>query len=204
MTNGIRINIKEVRIQASARGEADIGKEILRKWLHIAYVSGGIKYNSNLNSMYTLKATFEWSNLDVQLQWSDFKFIPVVNMNSKIRIGFTYNLKLLYLVKGKIEKFVNSKVNSEVPKKIAEAIDTYINPHLQQLKHQMESKDYKDYDIEWTVQNNSVRATVKPKSGNNTPSKITPINDMACVNANIIKVLAWLPLGSKGAAVSCV
>ncbi|KHJ77244.1 hypothetical protein OESDEN_23136 [Oesophagostomum dentatum] len=186
MSNGVRINVKGVQFRASVKARVEIGKNIFGKWIHLPRMTGGITANS------------EKANLDVMLQWDDFKFVPTITMDSKISLSFTSHLKIVNLSRGKLQELVSSKVNSEVPKKIAEAVENHVNPHLQQLKLQMLSKGFGDYDIEWTVQNSSLRVAVKPNplfSGKSTSSKITPIDNMACLNANIITVLAWLPLG---------
>ncbi|KHJ79808.1 hypothetical protein OESDEN_20535, partial [Oesophagostomum dentatum] len=188
MSNGIRINVKDVRFRASVKARVEIGKKIFGKWIRLARMTGDINANS------------EKANLDVKLQWNDFKFVPTIAMDSKISVRFTRHLKIVNLLRSKVQKLVSSKVNSEVPKKIAEAVEKHVNPHLQQLKQQMASKGYKEFDIDWTVQNNSLRVAIKPKRGNNTPSKIIPIDNMVCLNANIISMLNSLPFRSKRAA----
>ncbi|KIH55887.1 hypothetical protein ANCDUO_13945 [Ancylostoma duodenale] len=84
-------------------------------------------------------------------------------MDSNVRVDFTHHLKTLNFLRKKIQKIVTSKVNSEVPKKIIEAIEQQVNPRLQKLKEKMISMGYKEYDVEWTVQNNILRVAVKPK-----------------------------------------
>ncbi|KIH48828.1 hypothetical protein ANCDUO_21099 [Ancylostoma duodenale] len=46
---------------------------------------------------------------------------------------------------------------------LTEAIDRKVNPRLQILKQKMISMGYTEYDIEWTIQNNILRVTVKPE-----------------------------------------
>ncbi|KIH45297.1 hypothetical protein ANCDUO_24664 [Ancylostoma duodenale] len=146
MNNGVHFSIKGAQFGASIKGRLEIGKKI-----RIARMSGEIKAKS------------ESVNLDVKLVWNDFKFIPTVNMDSNVRVDFTHHLKPLKFLRKEIQKIVTSKVNSEVAKKITEAIEQQVNPRLQKLKEKMISMGYKEYDMEWTVQNNILRVVVKPK-----------------------------------------
>ncbi|KHJ89490.1 hypothetical protein OESDEN_10682, partial [Oesophagostomum dentatum] len=97
----------------------------------------------------------------------------------------------------KLQDTVRSKINSEVPKKINEAIEQKVNPRLQKLKQKLISMGYKDYDIEWTVQNNILRAAIKPKSATKEISPVQPIDHMLCVNANVLEVISAVSSRSK-------
>ncbi|KHJ82558.1 hypothetical protein OESDEN_17748 [Oesophagostomum dentatum] len=154
VNNGIKIEIKDIHFAAKAKIKAKIGPTIPGRWFHLANAKG------------TAIVRSEKSRLDVELQWKNFTFIPVVNMNSNIRIAFTENLNLLNLAKNNMASMVNSKINGLVHKKIKEAVKNYANPLLQQLKQQMVSFGYGDYDIEWMVQNSSLGVAVKPNAVN--------------------------------------
>ncbi|KAL6739907.1 hypothetical protein Aduo_013305 [Ancylostoma duodenale] len=194
MNNGVHLSIKGAQFGASIKGRLEIGKKI-----RIARMSGEIKAKS------------ESVNLDVKLVWNDFKFIPTVNMDSNVRVDFTHHLKPLKFLRKEIQKIVTSKVNSGVAKKITEAIEQQVNPRLQKLKEKMISMGYKEYDMEWTVQNNILRVVVKPKSGSGVVSPVVPIDHMFCVNANMVAVMdSFIQLrlkrgaGPKGIDFTCV
>ncbi|RCN30557.1 hypothetical protein ANCCAN_23674 [Ancylostoma caninum] len=53
----------------------------------------------------------------------------------------------------------------------------------------MISMGYTEYDIEWTIQNNILRVTVKPKSLNGVVTPVQPIDTMLCVNADVLEVM---------------
>ncbi|KAL6739906.1 hypothetical protein Aduo_013304 [Ancylostoma duodenale] len=190
MNNGVHLSMKDVQFGASVKGRVDIGKKVLKKWVRIARMSGEIKAKSAS------------ANLDVVLAWNDFKFIPTVNMDSNVRVDFTHHLERLNFLRSRIQKMVTSKVNSEVPKKIVEAIEQQVNPRLQKLKEKMISMGYTQYDIEWTVQNNILRVALKPKSGSGVVSPVVPIDHMLCVNANMLAVMDAFHLRLKRSAVA--
>ncbi|EYC08969.1 hypothetical protein Y032_0063g3460 [Ancylostoma ceylanicum] len=191
MNNGVHLSMKGVQFGASIKGRVELGKKVLGKWVRIARMSGEIKAKS------------ESVNLDVVLAWNDFKFVPTVNMDSNVRVDFTHHLRNLNFLRSRIQKMVTSKVNSEVPKKIIEAVEQQVNPRLQKLKEKMISMGYTQYDIEWIVQNNILRVAVKPKSGSGVVSPVVPIDHMLCVNANMMAVMdSFIQLRVKRAAVT--
>ncbi|KHJ84377.1 hypothetical protein OESDEN_15911 [Oesophagostomum dentatum] len=151
MNNGVHLSMKNVQFGARTNGRVEIGKKVFGKWVRIARMSGEIK------------AKTEGANLDIKLTWNDFKFVPTVTMNSDVRVDFTKNLRKLNFLRSRVQKMVNSKVNSEVPKKIIDLVNNKVNPRLQQLKQKLISMGFTDYDIEWTVQNNILRVAIKPK-----------------------------------------
>ncbi|EPB78322.1 hypothetical protein ANCCEY_02552 [Ancylostoma ceylanicum] len=177
MNNGVQLSIKGAQIGASVKGRVEIGKKIFGKWIRLARMSG------------EMKAKSENVNLDVKLVWNDFTFIPTVNMDSSVRVDFTRHLKTLNFLRKEVQKMVTSKVNSEVPKKIVEAIEQQVNPRLQKLKEKLISMGYTQYDMEWAVQNNILRVAFKPKSGSGVVSPVVPIDHMLCVNANMVAVM---------------
>ncbi|KAK6754751.1 hypothetical protein RB195_013627 [Necator americanus] len=188
MSNGVHLSMKDVQFHASVRGRLEIGKKIFGKWVRLARMSGHVKGKS------------ENANLDLILKWNDFKFVPTVSMNSNVRVDFTDNLRKLNFLRKKVQKMVTSKANSEIPKKIVEAIERQVNPRLQKLKEKMISMGFAEYDIEWTVQNNILRVMVKPKSGKGSVSPVIPIDNMLCVNGNVLAVINAFPLRVKRAA----
>ncbi|KAL6741868.1 hypothetical protein Aduo_015083 [Ancylostoma duodenale] len=178
MSNGVHLN---VRFSNFRRGRVEIGMKIFGEWIRMARMSGNVMY---------VRARTDSATLNVRLLWDDFKFIPTVNMNSNVRVDFTHNLRRwLNFLRRKVEKMVVSKVNNEVPKKLTEAIDRKVNPRLQILKQKMISMGYTEYDIEWTIQNNILRVTVKPKSRNEVVSPVKPIDTMLCINADVLEVM---------------
>ncbi|VDM68226.1 unnamed protein product [Strongylus vulgaris] len=189
MNNGIHLSMKNVQFRVSVRGRIEIGKKVFGKWVRIARMSGEIKAKS------------ESAELDIKLTWNDFSFTPTVTMNSNVRVDFTDNLRKLNFLRSEVQKRVRSMVNSKVPEKIAEAIQRQVNPRLQKLKQKMAEKGYKNYDIEWIVQNNILRVAVKPKSGSGNVSPVKPIDNMVCVNANIVAVFDALPRRKREATV---
>ncbi|VDM81891.1 unnamed protein product [Strongylus vulgaris] len=102
-------------------------------------------------------------NLDAKLMWNDFSFIPYISMESNIKLSFSNHFKILNIVKGMIQRRVAALVDTEVAEKLAEAVKTNVNPRLQQFKQKMVSMGYTHYEIEWTVQDNALRVTFKPK-----------------------------------------
>ncbi|RCN24500.1 hypothetical protein ANCCAN_29802 [Ancylostoma caninum] len=101
--------------------------------------------------------------MDIILVWNDFKFTPTITMNSNVHIDFTHNLKrYLNFLRGKVQSTVTSKVNSEVPKLLAKAIEEKVNPRLQQLKQKIIGMGITQYGIEWKVQNNILRVILRP------------------------------------------
>ncbi|KHJ78818.1 hypothetical protein OESDEN_21557, partial [Oesophagostomum dentatum] len=97
------------------------------------------------------------------LVWDDFKFVPTVTLHSNFRIDFTHHLRNLNFLHHEIQKRVKRKVDEEAPKKIVEVINNQVNPQLQKVKQKMIAKGYVNYDMEWAVENNSLRISVKPK-----------------------------------------
>ncbi|KHJ80147.1 hypothetical protein OESDEN_20184 [Oesophagostomum dentatum] len=189
MNNGVHLRIHDVKFRVVIRGRVELGKKVFGKWVRIARMSGDIKVQS------------EDADLDVTLVWNDFKLTPASTMNSNVRVDFTHHLRNLNFLRKKLQDTVRSKINSEVPKKINEAIEQKVNPRLQKLKQKLISMGYKDYDIEWTVQNNILRAAIKPKSATKEISPVQPIDHMLCVNANVMEVISAVSSRSKRNAV---
>ncbi|EYB81791.1 hypothetical protein Y032_0374g216 [Ancylostoma ceylanicum] len=191
MSNGVHLSIRGVQFRASVRGRVELGKKIFRKWIRIARMSGNII------------AKTDSATMDIKLVWDDFKFIPTVTMNSNVRVDFTHNLKRwLNFLRSRVEKMVVSKVNNEVPKKLVDAIERKVNPRLQILKQKMISMGYTEYDIEWTIQNNILRVTVKPKSRSGVVAPVQPIDTMLCVNADVLEVMDIVSKRTKRSAVN--
>ncbi|EYB88379.1 hypothetical protein Y032_0248g88 [Ancylostoma ceylanicum] len=146
-------------------------------------------------------ANSERALLDVKLVWSDFKLVPYVSMDSKIRIDFTDGLKFfLKSQKGKVAVTVSSRINTEVPKMLKEAIERHVNPRLQKLKRELISKNYTNYDIDWQVRDKYFRVTVKPRSSSGVDSAVKPTQDMICVNVNVLTLIDQASKLMKGAA----
>ncbi|EYB88381.1 hypothetical protein Y032_0248g89 [Ancylostoma ceylanicum] len=146
---------------------------VLRAWIIPFYAS--------------VRAWSEHASLDIKLVWNDFKLIPYVSMHSSVHIHINHGL--LNLMRRKVENAVASSLNSEVPRKVAEAIERHVNPRLQKLKEELISKNYTDYDIDWKVQYNSARVAVKPKSWNAIDTPVKQVNDMVCIDVNVLAVL---------------
>ncbi|KIH45095.1 hypothetical protein ANCDUO_24869, partial [Ancylostoma duodenale] len=108
---------------------------------------------------------------------------------------------------GKVEHFAVPKsgvsfldMSNGVHLSLIEAIDRKVNPRLQILKQKMISMGYTEYDIEWTIQNNILRVTVKPKSRNGVVSPVQPIDTMLCVNADVLEVMDIVSKRTKRSA----
>ncbi|KIH62524.1 hypothetical protein ANCDUO_07192 [Ancylostoma duodenale] len=166
--------LRGVNFRASINGKVEVGKTMFGRWIPLIGMSGGIKVTS------------ETAALDVKLAWKNFKFTPTVTMDSNVNIGFTSSLWMLYFLRSKIEKEFTRRINIEVSKKLVEAIELQVNPWLQTLQQTMISMGYDHYDIDWAVQENHLRVSLKPKSLGAAPTPISPINNMLCVNLNML------------------
>ncbi|KIH47816.1 hypothetical protein ANCDUO_22119 [Ancylostoma duodenale] len=161
------------------------------KWIPLIWMSGGIKIISDA------------AILNVKLAWKDFHFVPTVTMDSNVNIGFSSSLWMLYFLKSKIEKEVRVRINTEVPNKLIEAVNLQVNPRLQTLKQTMISMGYDHYDVDWAVQRNHLRVSLKPKSWGAVATPIKPINHMLCVNVNMLTAVHEVSKRMKREAVSC-
>ncbi|RCN34278.1 hypothetical protein ANCCAN_19873 [Ancylostoma caninum] len=142
-----------------------------------------------------VKIKSERARIHVRLAWNDFKFIPYVSVDSKLRVEFTHGLRVwLNSRRGKVEQTVNSKLMSEVPRMLKEAVERHVNPRLQNLKQKLISKNYTHFDIDWKAQGGFLRVAVKPRSSSGVDSVVKPIKDMVCVDLN---VLAAIDVASK-------
>ncbi|CAJ0591350.1 unnamed protein product, partial [Cylicocyclus nassatus] len=186
--NGVHIRIKGVRLTASAQGRVEVGTSLLGNWLSVANMNGGIKLKSKK------------VDLDVKFVWNNFQFVPIMSMDSNIRLSFTGSFKVLAIVKYIIEKKVALKIESGVAKKLSEFVKKKINPHLLQLKQKMMSVGIRNYPVEWMVQNNSLHMVFTPKSKNNVLSWPKPINEMVCLSVNILYLLHALSSRIRRAA----
>ncbi|KAL6741875.1 hypothetical protein Aduo_015088 [Ancylostoma duodenale] len=135
----------------------------------------------------SMKAWSEHAFLDVRLVWNDFKLTPYVFMFSKIHVDINHGL--LNLMRKKVGESIASRINSEVPTMVKESIERDVNPRLQQLKQKLISKNFTEYDIDWKVQNKSIRVALKPKSWNGVDSPMKPMNDMMCIDLNVLAVI---------------
>ncbi|KAL6741870.1 hypothetical protein Aduo_015085 [Ancylostoma duodenale] len=174
MGSGVHLSLRGVNFRASINGKVEVGKTMFGRWIPLIGMSGGIKVTS------------ETAALDVKLAWKNFKFTPTVTMDSNVNIGFTSSLWMLYFLRSKIEKEFTRRINIEVSKKLVEAIELQVNPWLQTLQQTMISMGYDHYDIDWAVQENHLRVSLKPKSLGAAPTPISPINNMLCVNLNML------------------
>ncbi|RCN35600.1 hypothetical protein ANCCAN_18539 [Ancylostoma caninum] len=113
-------------------------------------------------------------------------------MYSKIHVHINHGL--LNLMKKKVEDAIASRINSEVPAKVREAVERHVNPRLQELKQKLTSKNFTEYDIDWKVQNKSLRIAVKPKRWDGVDSPVKPLSNMMCIDLN---VLAFIGEASK-------
>ncbi|ETN87059.1 hypothetical protein NECAME_01216 [Necator americanus] len=124
------------------------------------------------------------------------KWVRLARMSGHVK-GKSENANLDLILKWNDFKFVPTvSMNSN----IVEAIERQVNPRLQKLKEKMISMGFAEYDIEWTVQNNILRVMVKPKSGKGSVSPVIPIDNMLCVNGNVLAVINAFPLRVKRAA----
>ncbi|EYC22605.1 hypothetical protein Y032_0017g3453 [Ancylostoma ceylanicum] len=178
MDNGVHLSIKNVQFHASVRGRVELGKKIFGKWVRIARMSGDIKASSDNAGM------------DIKLVWDDFKFTPSATMDSNVHISFTHNLKrYLNFLRGRVQSTVTSKVNSEVPKMLIKAVEEKVNPRLQKLKQKIIDMGITEYGIEWKVQNNTLRVILRPKSRIGSPTTVSPMDKMLCIDANIVEAI---------------
>ncbi|RCN33017.1 hypothetical protein ANCCAN_21156 [Ancylostoma caninum] len=72
---------------------------------------------------------------------------------------------------------------------------------LQKLKRVLDGMGLSQFGIEWTVQNGTLRVTVKPQSAMGTIEPIKPINNMMCISSDLLAALRELKR-SKREAVS--
>ncbi|EYB81795.1 hypothetical protein Y032_0374g217 [Ancylostoma ceylanicum] len=172
--SGVHLKLNGVKFRASINGKVEVGKTFWGKYIPLIWMSGGITVTS------------EAAILDVNLVWKNFKFTPTVKMDSNVNIGFTSSLWMLYFLKSKIEKEFRHRINIEVSNKLVEAINLQVNPRLQKLQQTMMSMGYDHYDVDWAVQNNVFRISLRPKSWGAIASPIKPINHMLCVNLNML------------------
>ncbi|RCN34282.1 hypothetical protein ANCCAN_19877, partial [Ancylostoma caninum] len=91
-----------------------------------------------------------------------FKFIPYVYVDSRLRVEFTHGLRFwLNSQRSKVEQTVNSKLRSEVPRMLKEAVGRHVNPRLQKLKQKLISKNYTHFGIDWKAQGGFLRVAIK-------------------------------------------
>ncbi|CAJ0589189.1 unnamed protein product [Cylicocyclus nassatus] len=185
VNNGVYLSVKGVQFQARIHGRVEIGKKVFGKWVRIARMSGDITAKS------------EHANLDVNLAWDDFKFIPTVTMDSNVRVDFTHHLRRLNFLRSKVEKAVNSKVDSEVPNKLIHAIEDKANPRLQKLKQKLIDMGINNHELDWRIMNGTLRITLKPK-GTGEITSISPIDKMICIDASILDALEILNRSKRG------
>ncbi|RCN34283.1 hypothetical protein ANCCAN_19878, partial [Ancylostoma caninum] len=137
-----------------------------------------------------VKIKSERARLHVRLAWNDFKFIPYVSVDSKLRVEFTHGLRFwLNSQRGKVEQTVNSKFRSEVPRMLKDAVERQVNPRLQKLKQTLMSKNYTHFVIDWKAQGGFLRVAVKPRSSSGTDSMVKRTEDMVCVDLNVLAAI---------------
>ncbi|KHJ89692.1 hypothetical protein OESDEN_10475 [Oesophagostomum dentatum] len=187
VNNGVRIRISGVQFAASVNGRVEIGKKVFGKWVRIARMSGEIKAKS------------ENVNMEVNLVWNDFNFIPTVTMSSNVRVDFTRHLRTLNFLRSRVQKMVNSKVNSEVPRKasLVDAIQGKVNPRLQKLKQKVADMGITHYGLDWRIQNKILYVTLKTKN-NGEVSTVESSNKMICIDASILDALQLLNRKKRG------
>ncbi|EYB88375.1 hypothetical protein Y032_0248g87 [Ancylostoma ceylanicum] len=125
------------------------------------------------------------SVINVRLTWDDFSFTVIVSVNSNVQLSspflfpfFICGRRMVVLM----QNTITTAVDSEIQRMIAGAVKQQLNPLLQKLKQKVIAMGYTQYLVEWTVEENLLRVTVKPKSWNGVVSAISPIDNMFCIN----------------------
>ncbi|CAJ0592034.1 unnamed protein product [Cylicocyclus nassatus] len=165
MRNGVYIKIKGAQLEARARAKFRL--------LFVTSGSGDVM------------GTTDRLNIDARLSWSDFSFTPKVDLDSNLRLKFHGPIKILNLIK----KFLARLIDKKLKKLAVRAIEKEVNPHLQEFKRKMVAKGLTSYTVQLSVQRNSLHVSITPKSAANVITPLIPINNMVCLNANMLSLI---------------
>ncbi|RCN34284.1 hypothetical protein ANCCAN_19879 [Ancylostoma caninum] len=146
-----------------------------------------------------IKVKSESAIVKVILKWNDFSFIPNISVHSNVSVDFDNRLWRFGFLTSRIQEMVTSKVNSDIRRMIAGAVEQQLNPLLQKLKQKLTIMGYTN--IEWRVQDKLPRVVLKPKNWKAAVIYKEPSNSMLCLNGIMPSLIEGTKNRVEGAAV---
>ncbi|RCN30751.1 hypothetical protein ANCCAN_23470, partial [Ancylostoma caninum] len=142
----------------------------------------------------------EYADLDVKLEFDGFNIKPAVRLEADLEFEFDESLRAANLVTGQIQFLVEWFIRNRVPGIIEDLFDKETNPMLQKLKRVLDGMGLSQFGIEWTVQNGTLRVTVKPQSAMGAIEPIKPIDNMMCISSDLLAALRELKRSKREAS----
>ncbi|EYC31557.1 hypothetical protein Y032_0004g2216 [Ancylostoma ceylanicum] len=172
MNNGVHLRMRNIKFRAVATIEVAVGVSVFK-----AGLKGDVKVNCDN------------AELDLVLNVGDYKITPVIKMKAGLQFEFTESLRAANLFESKIREYAEYFVSNSVPDMIAKTCEKEVNPLLQKLKRLVAGVGLSEFGVEWTVQNNTLRVGVKPKSAMGKIAPIKPMSKMVCIDSNLLAAL---------------
>ncbi|KAL6741524.1 hypothetical protein Aduo_014769 [Ancylostoma duodenale] len=172
MDHGIHMRKRNITFFTVSKVEVAVGVSVFK-----AGLSGDVRVSCNN------------AELDLVLNVGDYTITPVVSMKADLQFEFTESLRAANLFEGKIREYAEYFVSHNVPKMIVKAVEEQVNPLLQKLKRVLTGVGLSQFGVEWTVQKNTLRVAVKPKSAMGKINPMKPIDKMVCVEGNLLAAL---------------
>ncbi|CAJ0591349.1 unnamed protein product [Cylicocyclus nassatus] len=165
MNDGVHIKIKGVQLEVCGKAKYRL--------LFVTSKTKNVAITSNLDA-------------DAKLKWRDFIFIPEVKIKTNLKTKLSgILLKIFKPSDKKISRVIDRALEKYAEKIIVEEV----NPHLQEFKKKIEAEGLRSYTVQLSVQRNSLHVSIKPKSAGNVITPLNPINNMVCLNANMLALI---------------
>lgn len=176
MDDGVHLKIKDMSFRIPVKITLYVGDDD-----RVDLFTGGIVLSSSN------------VEVDILLEWSDFKFIPSVSTDSKIEIQFEDDLQQFNRFKSVFRKLITQVFKKKLVELVKESVRDILNPWMQEFKEKLNSRARVEYDIEWTTQNHTLRMAFKPKrSVSDELVSINQTDKMMCMEVNVEKMAADL------------